>query len=145
MNNAAEPIPSVREELERKVVDVMCDIVHKSDTHRLHALTVRQVATALWQATAGLVGDHVSTLLGAATRYAKAIDLPTEGRHFVGKGKVLSVYWHPEGNGYVVVTRDPATGKGAGKPRTSPIDQTLRGPELDNLFVSLKAAGYAEL
>jgi len=138
--NPDEP-PSVQEELERKTVELLETLVHRSETHRLEKSHLSMIAKALWNVTSGLVSNEISTLCSATADMNPAVQRMT--RHFVGKGKVLSIIWRPEGDGYVVLTLDATTCEKSMRSVKSEVG--LRENELDKLFAVLAKSGYTAL
>jgi hypothetical protein len=143
--------PSVKDELERKTVDLLETLVHRSETHRMTKADLGLVAKALWNVTSGLVSSEVSQLC-SATAGAGTTGAAMK-RHFIGKGKVLTVIWLADGTGYIVNTRTvpPAVETGVepfkSEVVTRPVksEPGLREPELTHLFTALVKSGYVEL
>jgi hypothetical protein len=135
-----EAVPTVREELNRKTVEVLTTACQKTDVGRLPKRDLALIGQTLWQVTSGLVDNEVSHLVAVAADAAIAEPMK---RHFIGKGTVRTVAWFPERAGYVVLSRDP-NGQVLNTNKRS-ADVGEREVELSNLFAALEKAGYREL
>lgn len=136
-----EPIPTPREELTRKTVDVLTQLVHRSEVGRLDKSQLAFAGRLLWTVTAGLVDEDVTVICQEAAR--AGLDKPIK-RHFVGKGVVRTVAWHADKPGYAMVTRD-ANATPVTEPMVRKTEIGERENELATLFASLRKAGYVEL
>jgi hypothetical protein len=141
MNPLSAPLPTIRDELCHKTVEVLERLVHRAENHRLDRCDLALVGHALWNATSGLVTAEVSELASAVAGMGRQKPLK---RHFVGKGAVRTIAWLPDGKGYAIVTRHADTGL-TDKPITRDTDVGQREAELETLFASLRKAGYVEL
>lgn len=134
-------VPSVKEELERKTVDLLENLVHRSESLRLDKRTLAFVAKQLWHVTSGLVDKGISDLCGAV---ALECTKETLARRFVGKGTLVVVVWLPDKPGYNVVKINPTTLERT-VAHSSKEDVTTRGPQLEELFAALVKSGYQEI
>jgi hypothetical protein len=135
-----DEIPSVKEELERKTVDLLEHHVGRVDSNRMSQDDLNMVAQALWNVTSGLVSQEVSDLCAAAANAAKPRKLT---RSYVGKGGVMTVAWFPDTAGYVIFARNATS-----LVKTSKVVKTEIGPrevELTALFETLTKSGYTQL
>jgi hypothetical protein len=140
MIHTDEPIPTVREELERKTVELLESLLTKLDQKRLDQLDVRQVAGALWTVTSGLVGKDVSDLCSQAAGMG-AIRI---NRHtYIGKGKAIQIVWLSEKNGYWISKTDTVTLES----KTTRVETEIgfREDEMKNLFGALTRSGYKRI
>lgn len=135
--------PSVKDELERKTVDLLETLVHRAETHRMSQADLSLAAKTLWNVTSGLVSSEISRLCSAAAETAPAS--ARMKRHFVGKGKVLSVVWLPDGAGYAVITTDAAQPLVNRIVRPVKSEVGMREAELSSLFTALLNSGYVEI
>lgn len=140
MSHTIDAIPTVKEELERKTVELLESLVHRSETDRLNKSDLSLVGRAVWSITSGLVSTDVSELCAAVSRANAPRKLT---RHFTGKGSVLSVIWNADSHGYLLVTRDATTQERKVRAINTEIGQ--REDELKNLFGALARSGYTEL
>lgn len=138
----SEELPTIKEELERKTVEVLERLVFRHETHRISKDHLSNAAKTIWNITSGLVGDEIAALCSATADMATVPDRMK--RHFVGKGKVLTVTWLPEGTGYAIVKRDAAIGESP-VVRAIKSEVGLREAELEKLFSVLAKSGYTEL
>ncbi len=133
-----ETLPTTREELERKTVDYLQEQVHRVESGRSDKQRLFVIGRALWHVTSGLVDQSVLDLCTAAWDSGEE---PVCMRRFVGKGKVLTALWKPDGRGYVLQSID-ATTQEKTILRTSTAEIGLREDELKALFGALVKAGY---
>jgi hypothetical protein len=138
-----EPIPTPRQELERKTVDFLQHAVHRAESNRLDRRELKAMGQALWTITSGLVDDDVTDL---CARVSEVTGTAPMKRHFVGRGIVRTFAWQPDKPGYVILTRSAVTGEPigeAGTLRRTEIGE--REEELKRLFDTLCRSGYVEL
>ena len=135
-----EEIPTVKAELERKTVELLENLVYRTEGKRMSQDDLNMVAGALWTVTSGLVSGDVSDLCAAAANAAKPRKLT---RSFIGKGSVITVMWLPDSAGYLIVSRNATTLVKTPKPVKAEIDE--RQAALTKLFGALIASGYEEL
>lgn len=134
-------IPSIKEELERKVVEILELAVLKAETHRLEKQDLALIGRTLWAATAGLVDQDISTFCEQAGNTMKPRYM---GSKWVGNGKVVCVSWSPEEDGFHVETTD-AILLSTGSAFVRADATTERAERLDALFAKLQTAGYIEI
>lgn len=136
-----EEIPSVREELERKTVDVLTSLVYRCRENRLDKSTLGAIATALWNATSGLVGNEVSEICVKVASEGLARPMT---RNFIAKGEVLTVIWNADKAGYIIFSRNATTLERHVLSRKN-TEIGHREAELSKLFNALVAKGYLEI
>jgi hypothetical protein len=136
-----DPIPTPRQELERKTIDFLQAQVNRAETGRLEKRDLHLIGHALWHITSGLVDDTVSEL---CTAVAEAGKQPAMLRRFVGKGEVLIVAWNADKSGYVVQSVH-AVNQTRTTIRKSDAEIGLREAELKKLFDGLSKVGYMEI
>lgn len=133
-------IPSIREELERKVLDELVRLAHCVQVRRMEESEYHLVAKSLWNTVSGLIPDDSMQLVEAAANEFKG---PIRRVHFFKDGDVMTFAWDPEKDGYAVVRR----GLSHAKPATSAMKAARddRGAALDKLFAALKKTGWTRL
>lgn len=135
-----EPVPTVKEELERKTVELLEMMAHRVQNYRMDRRDLRLAGKLLWGVTSGLVDRSVSDLCEAAA--AEGADRRLES-HFVGKGRVVTVRWMPNSHGYEVLTIDATSLQTTRRSMDTEIG--LREDELRTLFAGLNKSGYVEI
>lgn len=136
-----DEIPTVTAELERKVVELLETLVHRTETNRMDKGDLWAVGKALWNITSGLVSDEVSTLCSTVADAGKTRILK---RQFIGDGRILTVSWTPNGIGYVILSHN-ATTQERKTVRISKSEIGIRETELSSLFAVLLKTGYLEI
>jgi hypothetical protein len=138
--NDPNAIPTVREELERKVLDELVRLAHCVQVRRMEESEYHLAAKALWNVVSGLIPDDTLTLVATAADEFKG---PIRRVHFFKEGDVMTFAWDPEKDGYAVVRR----GLSHAKPATSTVKAARddRAAALDKLFAALKKAGWTRL
>lgn len=99
-----EALPTVAEELERKTLDAIADILHKSTTGRLPKRDAAIAAHAIWSVTAGLVSTETMALVEQVANEVRTG--ARQERHFIKGSKTLSLYWTSGEKVLEAVTRD---------------------------------------
>jgi len=99
-------IPTVKEELCRKTVDVLLELESRSLDGRLAANEHKRTARVIWTLTAGLVDDETLKLCGQAADGCKD-DLIT--LRYLGKGALIEIRYWPQKSGFVATTRNATT------------------------------------
>lgn len=136
-----DTIPTVTQELERKTVELLETLVHRSESNRLDKAHLAMIGRALLNITSGIVSSDVSTLCAAV---AETAPLPKLKRQFIKSGKILSVFWFPDKAGYLVRTHD-ATTQEIKLILTKSSEIGIRESELTALFSTLTKSGYLEI
>lgn len=135
-----EEIPSVKEELERKTVDLLLELVHRSETLRIDPSDAGHIAKALWTVTSGLVSSDVSGMCASAANAAKPRIMTMR---FIGRGNIMVIMWLADTAGYVINTWNTTTLVKVSKVVRTEIGP--REPELEKLFSLLVKSGYHKL
>lgn len=135
-----DPIPLLRDELERKTVDELVRLGHQSAAGRLDGPDYSLAAQSIWNVTSGLVGAEVNDYVTqAAAQHPTRINK----RHFVHPGgTVASQIWRHDKPGFLAVARTP------GRPvETRPIacEPDERDKKLQIVREKMLAAGWTEL
>lgn len=132
--------PSLREELNRKVVETLEEYVGKVEAKRLTPADGALAGKVIWTLTAGLVDEGVSRMAAAV---ADSSHKPRMEQHFVKGTSAVSVFWFADRTGYVVNRRDTVTG--VQKPTVMRTEIGPREAELNEFFNKLATAGYFKL
>lgn len=133
-----EPIPTLREELNRKVTDQLIELAEAAGSRQ--AAEIAAAARAIWFAVAGLVDADV---LQMAQQLADSQGPGVMKLHFVGHGKVVTIAWRPSFNGYLVLYRNASDNSVSSRPFPSEIG--IRGAEISALKEKLSNAGYQQI
>lgn len=132
-------LPTTKQELDRKVLDfvekINDDLALKSIDPAIAAAQCR----AVWQVTAGLVDNELSTALSMS---AEQIGQPSMKIVFTGHGKVRVLVYPPLSPGLFLLEIDPTTSQ-----RTVLVKKSAEGSSraamLDAIVSDLIAKGYA--
>lgn len=136
-----EALPTLREELDRKTIDVLTDLTHGEAVLRLSAAELRRTASVIWTLTAGLVSADVSALAEQAAGAGQAHAMQ---RLFLGKGELLKVSWLVGTPGFIIHSYNATTleRKVAAMRKSEPFQ---RDAELRTIFSNLPGKGYIEI
>lgn len=101
-------IPSTRDELNRKAVDLLVLNESQLSGGAIDTRTAYVTAKTIWTLTAGLVDEDISS---AAAQQADAQGVQAIRRHFVGKGKLLRLTFNTHTDGFFLLEIDTNTGE----------------------------------
>ena len=134
-----DPIPTVREELERKVIDEVVRLADKVTKHRLDPADYSLVAKALWNVASGLIDEQT---LAMVAHEAQLVPARTNKRHFFKDGSVITHIWKHETPGFLQITRKP---DGSHKSAGIKGEPDERNQKLETLREHLLKTGWTEL
>lgn len=135
-------LPTVREELERKTIDLLEHLETRKEAGRLPAEMHAQIASAIWTLTSGLISGDVGALVAEVAKQRSAVIKIS--RNFIGKGAFLRLVWTSDQNGYALFSYDAITGLRTTL-RISKSEIGFREKEIEALCAGLLARGYIEL
>lgn len=141
MSLSTEVIPTVKQELERKTIDVLTTLVSKMESGRLDSGAMSMIGKEIWNITSGLVSDDISEMVCHVAMSANEKPLT---RIFLKSPVILKIRWYADKAGYVVLGYDTNT-QAQRMVRTMNTEIGLREPELAKFFESLTKAGYIEI
>lgn len=101
-------IPSTRDELNRKAVDLLLLNEAQLNGGAIDKRTAYVTAKTVWTLTAGLVDEDISSV---AAQQADAQGVQSIRRHFVGKGKLLRLAFNTHTDGFFLLEIDTNTGE----------------------------------
>jgi hypothetical protein len=139
MSYAAE-IPTLVEELDRKVTDALTDACTRTESGDITLEDAALIGKALWSATSGLVSNDVSELCAKVSDSAGARRYTA---HFVNTAQAVTVYWTKASDDYVVVTLNILSG--AKKPHRIHVPAGEQKVQLEKLFSTLVKSNYRKL
>lgn len=140
MSEIDPSLPTTKQELERKAIELLEQIEHDRIAHKLTPNDVALMCGVIWTLTAGLVGEEISQLtsLAAATHKRRPVT-----RHFAGNGHVLVLVIGATA-GFVLQEINPTTTQRRVL-KTSALDVGERELVIDALVAGLLKGGkYTE-
>lgn len=135
----SEALPTTREELERKTVEILDELSHRLHASRLTRSDFGFAAHMLWKVTAGLVDSSVSDLCQAAADMAGHDHMR---QVFAGPNNVIVFSWHAHDDNFLMEVF--AYGKGTKLATSRQVACSIedRHDRLATTFAALVAKGY---
>jgi hypothetical protein len=138
-----DSIPTVKEELERKLVDGLVTLANDIEIGKKTKFEAREIANALWACTAGLVDTEISNLCSDMANDSAA-QRPTKSIRLLGKGRLLQILWKTERPGFTLVASDATTGVMSVLKKSS-IAADVRGDAINALIDLLLRTGHVKI
>lgn len=141
INMTDSVLPTVKQELERKTIELLEDLTWRKSVGRLSKQAFGQIAGAVWTLTSGLVELDIAELVQMAIVDGGNTKL---SRNFLGCGCLITLSWLPDSSGYALLSRDAITNERTVM-RASKSEIGLREPEMEKICNALLASSYTEI
>ena len=139
----SENTPTLREELDRKLIDYLANRESRRLRGELSASVIGIEAGALWDVLAGLANDDTLSLLSQLETLAKREQPATVKRYFMNdKGVVLTISYQPAQPGWAMGQCRPQFQAVTGSTAET---GDLRKARIEQLAATLLANQYLEI
>lgn len=138
-----EALPTVREELDRKTIDTLVQVLELAELGRITRGRVGITARAIWDATAGLVSREVMEQI---SKVIEEHPLPAERRQFFGLEGLVELRWRAATPGLGMVTHNPLTKERSVRLLGGPaLEGRERDEKINQVAQALTGKGFIEV